>query len=272
MLNNYYCHDLSPFAWEFAEGVGFRWYGLAYVAGFIAGYFMMRRWQREGWLPLLLERVSDFLTWAIVGILAGGRLGYALFYDLQHTLRDPLSLFRVWEGGMASHGGILGLIAAAWLFGRREGVTPWRLADALSLAATPGIFLGRIANFINGELWGRPTTVPWAVVFPASPTPFVPRHPSQIYEALLEGLFLGLVLLAVKKRTVLPGAVFCALLVAYPLVRILGEFFREPDAHIGYLWFGWTEGQWLSAGMIIAGIVTWILRAQCKNKLNDTQS
>lgn len=252
----YWTHDLSPFVLELAPGIGLRWYGLAYVGGFLIGWWLMRRWSRQKWLPISEADVGDFIFWvAFMGVVVGGRLGYCLFYRLSSTLADPLSIFRVWEGGMSSHGGIAGLWVACWVYARRRGLPLFRLTDALALASPPGIFLGRIANFINGELWGRPSWVPWAVIFPGSPLPGVPRHPSQLYEAVLEGLVLWATLFVVKAKTGKPGAVFGALMVAYPVLRIIGEFFREPDENIQYLWGGLTYGQVLSGVMLVFGVI-----------------
>lgn len=252
----YWTHDLSPFALELFPGVGLRWYGLAYVGGFMIGWWLMRRWSREGWLPMAEADVGDFMFWvAFMGVVVGGRLGYCFFYRLPSTLADPLSILRVWEGGMASHGGIAGLWIGSWIYARFKHLPILRLTDALALAAPPGIFLGRVANFINGELWGRPTWVPWGVIFPESPMPGVPRHPSQLYEAFLEGLVLWAVLFLAKRNSTKPGAVIGALMVAYPILRIIGECFREPDENIHYLWAGITYGQLLSAVMLVFGLI-----------------
>ncbi|HPA18399.1 MAG TPA: prolipoprotein diacylglyceryl transferase [Verrucomicrobiae bacterium] len=252
----YWVHNLSPFALELAPGVGLRWYGLAYVGGLAIGWWLLRRWSREGWLPVPEGEIGDFMFWvAFMGIVVGGRLGYCFFYRLPSTLADPLSILRVWEGGMSSHGGIAGLWVAVWIYSRRKHLSLLRLADALALASPPGIFLGRLANFVNGELWGRPSWVPWAVIFPGSPMPGVPRHPSQLYEAVLEGLVLGAILFGVKRMTPRQGAVIGALMVVYPILRIIGECFREPDENIRYLWGGLTYGQVLSAGMLVLGSI-----------------
>lgn len=261
----YWVHDLSPFALELAPGVGLRWYGLAYVAGFAIGWWLLRRWSREGWLPVPEREVGDFLFWvAFLGVVVGGRLGYCLFYRWHETLADPLSVLRVWEGGMSSHGGIAGLWVSVWIFSRHKNLSLLRLADSLALASTPGIFLGRLANFVNGELWGRASSVPWAVIFPDSPMPLEPRHPSQLYEAGLEGLVLGAILFGIKRMTRREGAVIAGLMVSYPVLRIIGECFREPDAHIRYLLGGITYGQVLSGGMLVLGLglLCWVNRGK----------
>lgn len=260
----YYYHNLSPFVVEFTPGFGIRWYGLAYVAGFLIGYWLFQQLRKQGWLPLAEKEVATFMTEAVIlGILIGGRLGYCLLYDWHMTLARPWTIFQIWKGGMSSHGAIVGLVIATMIFAKRHHASVWRLWDALALAAPPGIFLGRIANFINGELWGRPATIPWAVIFPDSPTPLQPRHPSQLYEAILEGIVLGVVVWIIKAKTKTPGIVFASLLTAYPLLRVLGEHFREPDAQIGFLFGFLTQGQLLSLIMLIISGAVW-LKIYCR--------
>ncbi len=237
--------------------MGIRWYGLAYAAGFAAAWFLFERWRKSGWLPLKnSDASSDLISFAIAGTIVGGRLGYCFLYDLHTTLANPFSIFEIWNGGMASHGGVIGLVAASWIYARKNSISHLRLMDAFSIAATPGVFLGRLANFVNGELWGRPSDAAWAVVFPNSPAPLVPRHPSQLYEAMLEGLVLGALLVLAKscfkKRE---GIVFASVLVLYPVLRIFVESFREPDKQIGFLLGGWTLGQWLSFAMLWGGLL-----------------
>ncbi|MBX7156919.1 MAG: prolipoprotein diacylglyceryl transferase [Verrucomicrobiae bacterium] len=257
----YYYHNLSPFLIKFSPNFGIRWYGLAYIAGFLIGYFLCQHWRKQGWLPLSAQEIEALMTQVIIlGTLIGGRLGYCLLYDWPTTVTKPWSILQVWKGGMSSHGGIVGLLIASAIFAKRHQTSIWRLWDALALAAPPGIFLGRLANFMNGELWGRAANVPWAVIFPDSPTPLQPRHPSQLYEAVLEGIILGFILWAVKRKTKTPGFIFATLLITYPLLRIVGEQFREPDAQIGF-WFGFlTQGQLLSLLMLMSGLaVSWKL-------------
>ena len=264
----YYYHHLKPFLFEFSPGFGIRWYGLAYLAGFGVAYRLFIKWQREEWLPLNQTEISPLLTALILGTLAGGRLGYCLFYAAPQTFAQPWTILQIWKGGMSSHGGMIGLALTAWLFAKHHKISPWRLWDAISFAATPGIFFGRIANFINGELWGRPTQVPWAVIFPDSPLPLQPRHPSQLYEAGLEGLALGIILWIVKTYTKTPGLILATLLTAYPIARIIGEQFREPDPQIGF-WFNFlTQGQLLSLLMLGVGLLIWgkILSQNSKTK------
>jgi phosphatidylglycerol:prolipoprotein diacylglycerol transferase len=254
----YYEHSFSPFLIHFYGQWGIRYYGLAYALGFVGLYFGLVWQSRRGWNRLRGDAISDFLTWMIAGVIIGGRLGYCLLYAWPETVHNPLSIFRVWDGGMASHGGILGSIAAIYFCARKNKIPFYNLADATALCCPPALFLGRIANFINGELWGRPATVAWAVIFPGAPLVGgvnVPRHPSQLYEALLEGLLLFLILLALRFKARTDGVVALSFMAGYAALRFVGECFREPDAEIGY-YFDWlTQGQLLSLGMFAATLV-----------------
>ncbi len=259
--------------------IAIRWYALAYVAGILLAWrvivAMLRRphlWpgQRP---PMTTRDIEDFLAWAIVGIILGGRLGYVFFYRPDYYLANPAEILAVWKGGMSFHGGFLGVVAAAWLFARKRGIDPLSFGDALAVTVPIGLFLGRIANFINGELWGRPTDVPWAMAFPGAPCPegwagICARHPSQLYEAALEGLLLGALLagLAFRKGTLkTPGFSIGLFLAGYGLSRFLVEFFREadpqfitPDNPLGHVvrlgGAGLSMGQLLSLPMILAGL------------------
>jgi phosphatidylglycerol:prolipoprotein diacylglycerol transferase len=239
--------ELGPFA--------IRWYALAYLFGLILG------WQYARWLakhpPNRVSPidVDDFLIWATAGVILGGRLGYVLFYRPEYYLSDPLAIARIWQGGMSFHGGLLGVVAAGALFCRIRRLAVFSFADLIFCAAPIGLFLGRIANFINGELVGRPSGVPWAMVFPGyGPEP---RHPSQLYQATLEGLVLFVLLHmlwrveAIRCRA---GILSGAFLLGYGLFRSFAELFRQPDANIGFLYAGATMGQLLSLPMIAAGI------------------
>jgi phosphatidylglycerol---prolipoprotein diacylglyceryl transferase len=188
---SHWVHDLSPFLWQFSESFGLRYYGLAYLAGFAGAWALLLLYGRRGRSALKAEQVGDLMTYLVLGVLVGGRLGYFFLYEPGLLLRDPLVLLRVWDGGMASHGGFVGVLVALVLFARRVGVS-WRHVGDVVASVTPlGIFFGRVANFINGELWGRPSQLPWAVIFPQSAAPgtplaeIVPRHPSQLYAAAL---------------------------------------------------------------------------------------
>ncbi len=279
--------SISPelFAFE-AFGITFalRWYALAYIAGLLIGWWLIRRaiansalW--TGPSPATAEQIERLFTWVIFGVILGGRIGFVLFYRLDYYLAHPFEILRVWEGGMSFHGGFLGVVAAAYLFCRREGIAPLRLGDLLAVAAPAGLFLGRIANFINAELWGRPTDVPWAVAFPGEAAQTCPgivgicaRHPSQIYEAILEGVLLGGVLLWLGWRRgwfKTPGRLMGLFLAGYGAARFVVELVRQPDqqfisdgnplglaVHIGG--YGLTMGQILSLPMI--GIGLWLMR------------
>ena len=236
-----------------------RWYGLMYLLGFVAAYYLIRhlcRWRR---MPLTGADVSDLLFYCVLGVILGGRLGYVLFYDLSYYLEHPLQILAVWQGGMSFHGGLGGVVVAASWFCIRKKL-PWLLtADVLVTAASIGLGLGRLGNFINGELWGRVTEVPWGMVFPGAGP--LPRHPSQLYEAALEGAVLFSVLYLLHRRRVAAGIPFFTFCLLYGLFRFGVEFVREPDAHIGFLWGAATMGQLLSLPMVLIGLVGlgWLL-------------
>ena len=245
--------DIDPVAVAFGPAE-IRWYALAYVAGLLLGWRYARRLAARGG-AVAPERIDDLLLWATVGVIAGGRLGSVLIYGLDGVLADPASVFRVWEGGMSFHGGMAGVaVALAW-FARRNRLPVLAVADLMAAAAPIGLFIGRVANFVNGELYGRASDAPWAMAFPAGGP--VARHPSQLYEAALEGLVLFAVLAWLARRRgaeARPGLLTGAFLAGYALARIAVEFFREPDAHIGFLAGGATMGQLLSAPMLAAGL------------------
>jgi phosphatidylglycerol:prolipoprotein diacylglycerol transferase len=237
--------------------VQLRWYGLMYMLSFIIGFFAMRRLAKYRKLHMSNDDLYDLLFYLILGVMIGGRLGYVLFYDLSNYLRDPLSIFAIWQGGMSFHGGFLGMIPAAWFISRKRGWKFLDVADLVSAVAPIGLGLGRIGNFINGELYGRPTNVAWAMVFPeGGPTP---RHPSQLYEALLEGLLLFLILQWLYRKKFYRGTVFWALLAFYGLFRFLVEFVREPDSQLGYVLGPFTRGQELTFPMLIIGTIMMII-------------
>ncbi|ABD08856.1 prolipoprotein diacylglyceryl transferase [Rhodopseudomonas palustris HaA2] len=239
-----------------------RWYALAYIAGILLGWLYARMLlQRErlwgGPAPITPVQFDDFILWVTIGIILGGRTGYVLFYNLDFFIANPSEIFVLWKGGMSFHGGFMGCVVAVFLFGWKRNISVASLGDITCAVGPIGLFLGRIANFINGELWGRPadSTVPWAMVFPnAGP---LPRHPSQLYEAGLEGLALFLILALMIRAGALkrPGLIIGAFLTFYGLGRITGEFFREPDPQLGFRWGGMTMGMLLSVPMVIAGIV-----------------
>lgn len=229
-----------------------RWYGLMYLFGFLAAYGLICHLARLRNLPLDSDSAADLLFYGAVGVVAGGRLGYVLFYNPGWYLNHPLEAFAIWQGGMSFHGGLLGVVAAALLFCRRRQLPVLLTGDILVTAATVGLCLGRLGNFINGELWGRPTDLPWGIVFPgAGPEP---RHPSQLYQAFLEGLVLFAFLYWLHRRQVRCGVPFFGFFVGYGVLRFLVEFVRQPDEHLGFLWGGATMGQLLSIPMIVFGV------------------
>jgi phosphatidylglycerol:prolipoprotein diacylglycerol transferase len=237
-----------------------RWYALAYIVGILLGWLYARAIIRSqtlwgGPAPMTVHDFDDFVLWVTLGIILGGRLGYVLFYNPGYFAAQPLESLQLWKGGMSFHGGFLGCVLAVVLFARHRGLSILSLGDITCAAGTIGIFLGRIANFINGELWGRSTDVPWAMVFPTGGP--LPRHPSQLYEALLEGLLLLIVLTALIRAGALkrPGFILGAFAFGYGIARSICEFYREPDPQLGFLLGGLTMGMLLSLPLILAGIV-----------------
>ena len=277
--------DLSPELFSISLfGIDFalRWYALAYIFGILIAWRLalmtLRRpalWDRNT-PPLKPERLEDLVTWIIVGVILGGRLGFVLLYQPSYYLAHPLDIVKVWQGGMAFHGGLLGVIAATYLFARRHGIAVLSLGDLVACTVPPGLLLGRLANFVNAELWGRPSEVPWAVIFPGLAAQdclgvvagMCARHPSQLYEAALEGLLLGALLLWLGYRRGAfkrPGLIMGVFLAGYGASRFFVEFFRQPDAQfvspgnpLGLAWhfggYGLTMGQLLSLPMIALGL------------------
>ncbi len=265
--------EFGPFSIGSVEigPLAIRWYALSYIAGLVLGWRYIVHLLRSDSLwkksstdsrsklqpPAAAIDIDDLLVWITLGVIVGGRLGYVLFYQSSIILEDPLDIFAVWKGGMSFHGGFIGVIVAGYAFCRKRGLDVVRIGDLVASAAPIGLFFGRIANFINSELWGRETTVPWGVIFPnGGPEP---RHPSQLYEATLEGLFLFFVLrFATHRIGVLnrPGTNIGLFLAGYGFARIVVEFFREPDSHIGYLAGDFlTMGMILSTPMVLGGIL-----------------
>jgi phosphatidylglycerol:prolipoprotein diacylglycerol transferase len=237
-----------------------RWYALAYIVSLLIGWRLVRGLVRMPPVVATPLQVDDFLTWAVLGVVLGGRLGYVLFYQPWAYLSHPLEIFAVWEGGMSFHGGMLGVATAIVIFCRRNAIPLLGFADRIAIVAPIGLGLGRLANFINGELWGRPAPdwLPWAMMFPRAG--LIPRHPSQIYEALLEGACLLMLMFVLSRREALRarfGLLTGVFLCGYAAARITGEFFREPDAFLGFLPFGTTMGQVLSVPMAVAGL--WLI-------------
>ena len=284
---SHYIHDLSPFVFKIGAW-GPRWYGVSYVLSFVLGFLLYRWLARRGYTDMPEEKVADFITLcAIFGVMLGGRLGWMFFYWLPQdgwraVVASPMTFFKVWEGGMASHGGILGLVAFTFWFSRRHKLSWTGIGDCLCVVAPIGLFVVRCANFINGELWGKPSSVAWAVIFPSELGPdappldairhdeavrqqlretLAPRHPSQLYEALLEGVVLFAALWVLRTKMRLPrGVITGAFFILYAALRIVGEIFREPDPawHLGAL----SAGQTLSLLFFILGgaFIAWGFR------------
>jgi len=253
--------EIGPFA--------IRWYALAYISGIVFGWLYARSLLKKerlwsGPAPMSLVQIDDFILWVTFGIILGGRTGYVLFYNLPFFIDHPAAIFKLWEGGMSFHGGFLGCVVAVMWFARRNGIPILSLGDVVTAVGPIGLFLGRLANFINSELWGRVTDAPWGVIFPNGGP--LPRHPSQLYEAFLEGIVLFTVLAVMVRMGALkrPGLILGSFIAIYALARIAGEMFREPDPQLGFLWGGLTMGMLLSVPMIFAGIVLIVLARRSK--------
>ena len=245
---------IDPVAFELGPLV-VRWYALSYLVGFVAGWRLAIYLGRRSPIRPNGEDADAFIVWAIIGVILGGRLGYVLFYNLPVYADNPLSALRIWEGGMAFHGGLIGMLLAMYIFARVRGFRFLALGDLIAAVVPIGIFFGRIANFVNGELYGRVSDVSWAVEFPAGGG--LPRHPSQLYEAFLEGLVLFIVMMVMMRSQRLrarPGTIGGTFLMLYGLFRFLVEFVREPDEQLGFLWLDATMGQLLSVPMILLGL------------------
>jgi phosphatidylglycerol:prolipoprotein diacylglycerol transferase len=236
-----------------------RWYALAYICGILLGWLYARALIRNeklwgGPAPMTVVDYDDFILWVTLGIILGGRTGYVLFYNFSHFIANPIEIVQVWKGGMSFHGGFLGCVLAVVLFARYRGIPMLSLGDITCAVGPIGLFLGRLANFVNGELWGRPTDVPWAMVFPGGGP--LARHPSQLYEAGLEGIVLFIVLALLVRAGALkrPGLIIGAFAVGYAIARTFCEFFREPDVQLGFLWGGLTMGMLLSIPLLLVGL------------------
>lgn len=243
--------NISPIIVQIGP-LALRWYGLMYLLGLTSAYFFIRNRVTQRELPMTADHVYDMIVLGALGVFLGGRLGYVLFYNLPYYLQNPLKIVAVWEGGMSFHGGLIGVLSALILFSYRRGIPFLTIAD-LAAAATPiGLGFGRLGNFINGELFGRATDVPWCMVFPGGGLEC--RHPSQLYEAVLEGALLFTLLWLISRRPVPPGTLCGSFLVGYGLCRITVEFFREPDPQMGFIFDQISMGQVLSSPMILVGI------------------
>jgi phosphatidylglycerol:prolipoprotein diacylglycerol transferase len=257
--------DISPTAFEWGP-LSIKWYGVSYALGILLSLFYLRRFLgKNPDYPITVPVLDGFITWAVLGIVVGGRLGYVLLYKPLDYLIHPLEIFKTWTGGMSFHGGILGVMVAIVFYARRHRISILAMMDLLAISAPLGIFLGRIANFVNGELYGRVTDMPWGVYFPRGGE--FPRHPSQLYEAVGEGLLLGLILLFCAPKYAYKRGFLSGLgMFGYGVVRFFVEFFREPDAHIGLLGGMFTYGQFLCLPMMIGGVY---LMSMGKSKKKD---
>ncbi len=259
-----YNHHLNPIALSLGP-LNIAWYGLMYALSFLIAYVCLLRLARNKNTPFNQDEASDLLTYIMVGVILGGRLGWVLFYGGAIYWQQPWRILEIWKGGMSFHGGLLGCLGASWWFCRKKQFSWPHIADILTILAPIGLFFGRVGNFINGELYGRPTAGNWGVVFP-SDAYRLPRHPSQLYEALLEGPILLLFLLGIQRLHLKHGAVAACFVLGYGMARFAIEFVRLPDAHLGYLWLDFTMGQWLSLPMMLLGIV-WLRLCLQKSKL-----
>ncbi len=265
-----YAPHFDPVAFSVGP-VAVHWYGLMYLLGFAAFWILgRRRAARDPWRNMSAENIEDLLFYGVIGVILGGRLGFCLFYQSEWYLAHPLDIFKVWQGGMSAHGGIVGSILALWFFSRAKGKSFFASADFVAPLVPLGLMFGRIGNFINGELWGRAAdpSLPWAMIFENSGS-LVPRHPSQLYESFLEGAVLFTVLwIYTKKPRPLgaAGALFC---IGYGLVRFAVEYFREPDDYLGLGLLGLSRGQWLSLPVAALGLAVWIWAHRRANTADD---
>lgn len=268
----------DPVAISFGP-IAIRWYALAYIVGIVLGWIYARSLVKKerlwgGPAPITLTQLDDFILWVTIGIIVGGRTGYVLFYNPAFFMQHPIEIFQLWNGGMSFHGGFLGCVAAVMLFARKNNISILSLGDITTAVAPIGILLGRIANFINSELWGRHAdpSLPWAIVFPNGGP--LPRHPSQLYEGGLEGILLFVILAVMIRMGALkrPGLILGSFIAIYGLARITGEFFREPDAQLGFLWGGLTMGMLLSVPMVIAGTILMVMasRRQAREQMQKS--
>lgn len=256
-MTDYYHPDFDPVFFNLFGPLQIRWYSLLYVGGFVVGRLILLRLSREGRLGLTRKDIEQMVMWVLIGAVIGARVIYCVFYDPRQLIADPMFLFKIYEGGLSFHGGMLGVIGVVYLFSRLKRVPFWNIMDAYAVAAAPGLGMGRIGNFINGELFGRVSYVPWAMVFKRGG--YEPRHPSQLYEFLLEGVVLFAALWILRKYKRRDGDLSLAFLMLYSLFRFIVEFFREPDVQLGYLFAGLSMGQLLCAAMFFAALlIAWL--------------
>ena len=262
-----YTHDLNPVLVDFGI-IAIRWYSLAYIFGIIIGWWFGKKIishvLKNNSHKFKLEDFDDLIGYLIISIIIGGRIGYVIFYNFEYYISNPSEIIKVWEGGMSFHGALIGIIIATYLFSKKKGVSTFFLLDIIACVAPIGIFFGRIANFINGELVGKVTNVSWSVIFPLIDS--LPRHPSQLYEAILEGIILFLILnILIFKKKYKVGISSCLFLIFYGIFRITSEIFREPDTQIGYIFDLFSMGTLLSVFMVLSGLI--ILRVLNKNEI-----
>ena len=243
--------------------ISIRWYGMMYLLGFVlARFLVVHRIKKTGKASVTIDEIDSLFVYLILGLVLGARVGYVVFYDLSAYIKNPIEIFSVWHGGMSFHGGLIGSIIAGLIFTRKDKKDFWELSDLVIVAAPIGLGLGRLGNFINGELYGRVTAMPWGMVFPGGGP--MPRHPSQIYELFLEGVVLFLILWSLSSKGLGPGMVTASFISFYGLFRFIAEFFREPDPQIGFILGIFTMGQLLSALMMVFGVVILLYRARGK--------
>lgn len=252
-MNYWHQPDIDPVIFHLWGPLQIRWYSLLYVSSFILGGYLAKRLAREDRFKFNEEQIDRFIMWSLLGAAVGARIVYCVVYDPQSLMANPFFLFEVYRGGLSFHGGLLGVITVMLIFGRLEKIPFWNLADCAALVTPPGLAMGRLGNFINGELYGRVTDVPWGVIFKHGGP--LPRHPSQLYELFFEGIVLFVLLWSLKKYLKKDGTIALVFMCGYSLIRFGVEFFREPDAHIGFLLMGFSMGQWLSIAMGVASIV-----------------
>ena len=256
-----FINNFDPVAIEIFS-LEIRWYSLAYIIGILFGWFVAKKIFIKN--EDISKKFDDYITYLIIGIILGGRIGYILFYNLEYYLNNLIDIFKIWEGGMSFHGGLIGIITASIIFGKRNNQNPFLYMDIVALVAPIGIFFGRISNFINAELYGKVTDLPWSVTFIQIDN--LPRHPTQIYEALLEGIILFVILINFKNKNFLfrPGLISSLFLIFYSIFRFSVEFLRVPDEQLGYLFFNLTMGQILSVILILSGLVLFYFKNENK--------
>ncbi len=262
-----YTHNLDPVLIDFGF-IFIRWYSLAYILGILIGWWfgkkIINHLLKNNNIKFKIGDFDDLISYLVISIIIGGRLGYVIFYNIEYYISSPLDIIKVWEGGMSFHGALIGIIISTFLFAKKKNVSTFFILDIIACVAPIGIFLGRVANFINGELIGKVTNVSWSVIFPL--VDMLPRHPSQLYEAILEGIILFLILnILIFKRKYKIGVSSCLFLIYYGIFRVISEIFREPDTQIGYLFDLFSMGTMLSFVMILSGFV--ILRILKKNEI-----